>query len=84
MRFIIAAILSCLSVAALAQDSDRLGNGPHTLVITGLKGITRIDYKTGAACKKARDELRRQVRDEPLPSGVLYENRATKAYCVPR
>lgn len=63
---------------------ERLGPGPHTLVISDGKGLTRIDYKTGAACQKARDETRRQVAPPPSSSGVYYGRPSVKAFCVPR
>lgn len=63
---------------------ERLGPGPHTLVISDGKGMTRIDYKTGPGCQKARDETRRQVAPPPSSSGVYYGPPSVKAFCVPR
>ena len=63
---------------------ERLGPGPHTLVITDRDAMTRIDYKTGAACQRARDEVRRQVEPPPNTAGVIYGRPSTKAFCVPR
>jgi hypothetical protein len=40
---------------------ERLGPGVHTLVIADGNAITRIDYRSGTACQRARDEIRRQV-----------------------
>lgn len=56
-------------------DATTLGPGPHTLVISeGLK-VTRIDYETGPACQKARDEVLK--KSERSASRV-------KAICVAR
>jgi hypothetical protein len=67
-----------------APVAEKLGPGPHTLVITDGKGMTRIDYKTGPACQKARDETRRQVAPPPSSSGVYYGPPSVKVFCVPR
>lgn len=69
----------------LDAPPERLGAGPHTLVISDRNGMTRIDYKSGAACLKARNEVRRQ--NAPPTShhpGVIYGPPTTKAFCVPR
>ena len=50
-----------------------LGSGPHTLVISEGGEFTRIEYRTGASCKRARDETRRQIGGARL-----------QAFCVPR
>lgn len=63
---------------------ERLGPGPHTLVIASQTGMTRMDYKSGAACQKARDEVRRQVARPPSRAGVIYGQPTTTAVCVPR
>lgn len=63
---------------------ERLGPGPHTLVITDRDAMTRIDYRTGPDCKKARDEVRRQVAPPPNTATVIYGPPTTKAFCVPR
>lgn len=60
---------------------ERLGPGPHTLVISDGKAMTRIDYKTGPACQFARDETRRQV---PSSLSAHYGISNVKAFCVPR
>lgn len=62
---------------------DEMGPGPHTLVIADGSAIERIDYKTGQACKRARDEVRRQVTPAP-ERGVIHGPPTTKAFCVPR
>lgn len=64
--------------------TEKLGPGPHTLVISNGKTMTRIDYKTGPACQKARDETRRQMAPPPSSSGVIYGPSSVKAFCVPR
>ena len=62
---------------------ERLGSGPHTLVISDGNAITRIDYRSGPLCQKARDSIRRQVATPDTP-GRIYGQPSTKAFCVPR
>lgn len=71
-------LIAIASMAATAQPApwendpiirpapERLGPGPHTLVISDGKGMTRMEYKTGAACKSARDSVRQQVIPPPI------------------
>lgn len=61
---------------------ERLGPGPHTLVISGQPPI-KIDYKTGPACQKARDEVRRQLL-QSINGGPRPIVSGTSAVCVPR
>lgn len=63
---------------------EKLGPGPHTLVISSTNGITRMDYKSGAACQKARDAVRQQLERPPSGRGVIYGRPSTSAICVPR
>ena len=65
------------------RGSERLGPGPHTLVISGPNGFTRIEYKTGAKCQRARDEVRRQDGGGS-PSPGVYRVPSLTAVCVPR
>lgn len=62
---------------------EKLGPGPHTLIIYSSKGVTRFDYKSGPACQKARDSVRQQVKPAPDPR-VIYSNPGVTAICVPR
>ena len=65
---------------------ERLGKGPHTLVISDGQAMTRMEYATGAACKKARDQVRLQT-DARLTNtnpGVIYGLPRVTAFCVPR
>lgn len=62
-------------------EQERLGPGPHVLVITSEPPV-RINYKTGAACQRARDEVRRQMRKPDRP-GVIYGEPTILALCVP-
>lgn len=66
-----------------APQVEKLGPGPHTLVIYNTKGVTRFEYKTGPACQKARDSVRKQVTPAPDPR-VIYHNPGVTAVCVPR
>lgn len=61
---------------------ERLGPGPHTLLISSSKGMTRIDYKSGPLCQKARDSVREQ--DINQPSKGAFRVSALTAVCVPR
>lgn len=63
---------------------ERLGPGPHTLVISDGKAMTRIDYRTGPACQKARDEVRRQVLPAAGDGWTIYAPLSVAALCVPR
>lgn len=63
---------------------ERFGPGPHTLVISDGKAITRIDYKSGPACQNARNEVRRQIAPPANSPGVIYGLPSVKAFCVPR
>lgn len=63
---------------------ERLGPGPHTLVISGRDGMTRIDYATGVKCQRARDEIRRQTAPPPDTASMIYGQSSVKAFCVPR
>jgi len=63
---------------------ERLGPGPHTLVISDRDGMTRIDYPTGERCRRARDEIRRQTAPPPNTPGMIYGPSSVKAFCVPR
>jgi hypothetical protein len=65
---------------------DRLGPGPHTLVVSDGNAMTRVDYKTGRACQRARDEIRKQT-DARLTNKnpyVVYGLPRVTAFCVPR
>lgn len=66
---------------AVPNTPEQLGPGPHTLVISDGKAMTRIDYKTGPACQLARDETRRQV---PSSLSAHYGISFVKAFCVTR
>jgi hypothetical protein len=59
---------------------DKFGPGPHTLVISDGRAITRMDYKTGSQCLKARTDIERQLAPE---GGGLPQVRI-RAFCVPR
>lgn len=62
----------------------RLGPGPHTLMISGGTAITRVNYKGGAACQRARDKIREQVAPPPNSANRIYGPPRTTAFCVPR
>ena len=61
---------------------EQLGAGPHTLVVSDGAAMTRMEYKSGPVCAKARDAVRRQVA--PDTPGRIYGPPRTKAFCVPR
>lgn len=65
---------------------ERLGAEPHTLVISDGTAITRIDYKSGPACQRARDKVRLQT-DSRLTNtnpNIIYGPPRVTAFCVPR
>lgn len=72
------------SFADLIPQEEKMGPGPHTLVISDGAAVTRMDYKTGPSCQKARDAIRRQVAPPPSTPGIIYGRPRTKAFCVPR
>lgn len=60
-----------------------LGPGPHTLLVSNVKGLTRFEYKSGAACQRARDAIRQQ-QELPASSGLRVVVPGVTAVCVPR
>lgn len=62
-----------ISKPSPAPEEEKFGPGPHTLVISDMASLTKLEYRSGAACKAARDAARRQVR-----AGRFW------ALCVPR
>lgn len=77
-------MLALLILAAAHQATPAKRVQPHTLVIVDGDATTRMDYRTAAACIRARDEVRRQVEPPPNRPGVIYGRPTTKAFCVPR
>ena len=65
-----------------AESKHHLGAGPHTLIIVGGRENTRIDYKSGPACQRAKDAILAQVGSRRLPNGNLVYSTVT--VCVPR
>jgi hypothetical protein len=65
---------------------ERLGPGPHTLVISDGNAMTRIDYKSGVACQRARDKVRLQTDSRLTNTNpyVIYGTPKVSAFCVPR
>ena len=59
---------------------ERLGPGPHTLVISDGTAMTRMEYKSGAACARARDSILRQFKSQH-PNLIAG---GPSAFCVPR
>lgn len=85
---VIGAVALATAFPATAQNvgrtTEKLGPGPHTLIISDGDSMTRIDYSTGAKCQKARDEIRRQNAPPPDTPGRIYGPPRVKAFCVPR
>ena len=77
-------MLALLILATAQQAMPAKRAQPHTLVIVDGDSATRMDYRSAAACIKARDEVRRQVEPPPNRPGVIYGRPTTKAVCVPR
>lgn len=65
-------------------DGPKFGPGPHTLIISDGSAITRIDYKTGRGCERARDAVRRQTASPPDTPTRIHGPSRTRAFCVPR
>ena len=67
-----------------ARIPQRLGTGPHTLVVSDGNTMTRMEYRTGSACQRARDSVNRQVAPPAYTGGAIYGPPSVKAFCVPR
>lgn len=63
---------------------QQFGSGPQTLVISDGTGMVQMEYESGAACQRARDETRRQVAPPPATRGFIPGPASVKAFCVPR
>ncbi len=61
-----------------------LGPGPHTLIVSDSSAMTRMDYKTGTACQRALDAVKRQVAPPPNTKNIIYGPPRITAVCVPR
>lgn len=83
---IFAAMISASFAAQFADlvPSERLPPGPHTLMISDGQAMTRTDYRTGPACMKARDAVRRQVAQPADTPTRIYGPPRVQAFCVPR
>lgn len=68
----------------LVPKPEILPPTPHTLLISDGRAMTRFEYKTGALCKRARDEVRRQAHEGGLRSGAVFYNPSMTAVCVPK
>ena len=64
--------------------SERLSSGPHTLMISDGQAIARTEYRTGPACMKARDAVRRQVAQPADTPTKIYGPPRVQAFCAPR
>jgi hypothetical protein len=65
---------------------EKLGPGPHTLVISDGSAMNRTEYKSGPLCQKARDVVRLQT-DARLTNrnpNVIYGAPRVTAFCIPR
>lgn len=59
------------------------GPGPHTLVLTMGVHITRMDYKSGQDCQRARATALRQMGARRNPDGSITVS-SGNAICIPR
>jgi hypothetical protein len=78
--------LALVTLPTPAKPNPYMRYVPHTLVISDGNAITRIDYKDGASCERARDEVRRQT-DSRLTNNnpnIIYGAPRVTAFCVPR
>lgn len=62
---------------------ERLGPGPHTLMISDGQAISRTEYRSGIACLTARDAVRRQVASPADTPIRVYGPPRVQAFCVP-
>jgi len=67
-----------------SMDQEHLGKGPHTLVISDSGTMTKIEYKTGVSCLKARNEIRRQIQPNVFPKPIVSAPPKVTVFCVPR
>ena len=63
-----------------------LGLGPHTLIVSSRDGaMTRMQFKTGKLCLKAKDAIRMQVEPQPgTIRPITYVEPPLTAVCVPQ
>lgn len=73
------------------KDSPRysdapLGRGPHVLLISKRDGaMTQMNYKSGEACRVARDAVRKQVEPPPgVIRPIVGGEPPLTAVCVPQ
>lgn len=64
--------------------AERLGAGPHTLIVSDGSGMTRVGYPSGSRCLAARNSLRQQAAPPPNTRGIIYGSPRIQAVCVPR
>lgn len=65
---------------------EQFSQGPHTLVISDGTAMTRMDYRNGQSCQRARDKVRLQT-DSRLTNtnpNIIYGAPRVSAFCVPR
>lgn len=82
-------IAMALAVLLMQDDKEiwegpEFRPGPHTLIISDGSAITRIDYKSGPACARARDAIRKQTASPPDTRDRIHGPPRTRAFCVPR
>lgn len=65
------------------NKQERLGPGPHLLIVSHGKDSTRIRYKTGKACQAARDIVRKQNAPRKEEGGIMVYP-GTNAFCIPQ
>lgn len=64
----------------IVVDPERLGPGPHTLVVSDGRAMDRREYRSGRLCQAARDSVLRQVREQN--PGLIAGG--PSAICIPR
>ena len=73
----------------LIPKREILGKEPHTLVISDGQAMKSMEYRSGPACQRARDSVRRQLSLRAPATGsagvvVAISPPRVTVFCVPR
>lgn len=84
-------IPACPSGMETCEPADRawsrerpLPNTPHTLVISDGTAMTRMEYRTGPQCQRARQSTLMQTLPGYDARVVIAGSPRIQAFCVPR
>jgi len=73
-----------LDAGRVSAQTEVLGPGPYTLVISDGSVMTKVEYQSGQRCARARDEVVVQVdpsRTNTNPR-IIYGPPRVQAFCV--